>query len=92
MLLSFRGQRCVKFQFFHLFIFVAGEDWRRAAADDQSSERGASAGRGSSGPAEEAATESDAEGECGAKGTSSSSVTRCHDIVVVMKEQFIIYL
>lgn len=45
-----------------------GEDWRRAAADDQSSPRGAQAGGGQAGAPEETETESDAKGERSAKG------------------------
>lgn len=51
-----------------MFMRVAGEDWRREAADDQSSERGAASGGGSPGAAQEAPTEPDAEGERGAEG------------------------
>lgn len=46
----------------------AGQDWRRAAADDQSSPRGAQAGGSQAGAPEETEAESDAEGECSAKG------------------------
>lgn len=45
-----------------------GEDGRREAADDQSSERRAASGRGSPGATQEAPTESDAEGERGTEG------------------------
>lgn len=52
-------------------VCVPGEDRRREAADDQSSERGAASGGGSPGAAQEAQTESDAEGERGAEGQCS---------------------
>lgn len=51
-----------------MFMRVAGKDWRREAADDQSSERGAASRGGSPCPAQEAPTEPDAEGERGAEG------------------------
>lgn len=51
-----------------MFVRVAGKDRRREAADDQSSEGGAASGGGSPGPAQEAPTEPDAEGERGAEG------------------------
>lgn len=49
---------------------VAGQERRREAADDQSSARGAAFGGGSPGAAQEAPTESNAEGERGAEGQS----------------------
>lgn len=53
---------------FALCVCVPGKNRRREAADDQIFKRGAPSRGGSSGIAQEAPTESNAERECGAEG------------------------